>query len=41
LDKEVVRWLDLNEDATPAEFERFLREVYSRPDMLQRFPNGF
>jgi hypothetical protein len=26
---------------TAEQFEAFLREVYSRPDMLKRFPHGF
>ncbi|HYH97319.1 hypothetical protein [Hyalangium sp.] len=41
VDKEVIRWLDENPKATPQRFENYLREVYSRPDMIKRFPNGF
>lgn len=41
VDEEVVKWLRDNAKATPQEFEAFLRSVYSRPEMLLRFPNGF
>lgn len=41
VDKEVVEWLERNGTATAKEFEAFLREIYNRPDMLARFPNGF
>jgi tRNA A37 N6-isopentenylltransferase MiaA len=41
VDEEVVNWLSLNRTATPHQFEAFLRSVYSRPEMLARFPNGF
>jgi hypothetical protein len=41
VDKEVIKWLRDNRTATPAQFENFLRSIYSRPDMLKRFPNGF
>lgn len=41
LDEEISRWIDEHPNATPGEFEAFLREVYSRPNMLERFPNGF
>ncbi len=40
LDEEIIKWLDGHKKATPREFEDFLRELYSRPDMLKRFPNG-
>jgi hypothetical protein len=40
LDKETVDWLNANPEATPSEFERFLRERYSQPDLLERFPGG-
>lgn len=41
VDKEVVDWLRRYIKATPEEFEAFLREIYSRPAMRARFPNGF
>ena len=41
LDKEVADWLRANETATPAQFEAYLRSLYERPDLIQRFPRGF
>jgi hypothetical protein len=41
VDDEVIAWLRKYQDATPAEFEAFLREIYSRPAMRARFPDGF
>ena len=41
VDDEVVAWLRKTEDATPKQFEAYLREIYSRPDMRARFPNGY
>jgi hypothetical protein len=41
VDAEVVEWLRRYERATSKEFEAFLREIYNRPDMRARFPNGF
>lgn len=41
VDLEVIQWLRDNPKATQEEFEAFLREIYSRPDMLKRFPSGF
>jgi hypothetical protein len=41
LDREVVEWLGKNPTATPAQFESYLRGVYQRPELLQRFPLGF
>jgi hypothetical protein len=41
VDLEVIRWLDRYKKATQEEFEAFLREIYNRKDMLERFPNGF
>jgi hypothetical protein len=41
VDLEVVRWLRKERRATPEEFMAKLREIYSRKDMLKRFPNGF
>ncbi len=41
LDKEVITWLRRYRQATPGQFEAFLREVYNRPVMRMRFPRGF
>jgi uncharacterized Zn finger protein len=41
VDDEVIRWLIEHEKATARQFEDFLRSIYSRPEMRQRFPNGF
>jgi hypothetical protein len=41
VDKEVIRWLKKYQKATPAEFEALLREIYTRPGMRMRFPDGF
>jgi hypothetical protein len=41
VDQEVIAWLNKYARATPEEFLMFLREIYKRPDMLERFPNGF
>jgi hypothetical protein len=41
VDLEVMKWLRDHQKATPKQFETFLRELYNRPEMLKRFPNGF
>ncbi len=41
VDKEVIDWLDDNPKASPKEFMDKLREIYSRPEMKTRFPDGF
>ena len=41
VDQEVIKWLEDNIMATPEQFMKMLREIYNRPDMLKRFPNGF
>ncbi|ATB28009.1 Wall-associated protein precursor [Melittangium boletus] len=41
VDKEVISWLRRYRQATPKQFEAFLREIYSRPSMRVRFPRGF
>jgi hypothetical protein len=41
VDKEVIDWLERFREATPKQFEAYLREIYRRPDMLKRFPHGF
>lgn len=41
VDKELIDWLNEHPNATPKQFEDKLREVYSRPEMKARFPNGF
>ena len=40
LDAEVAGWVRANPSATQAQFESYLRGVYQRPDVLERFPNG-
>jgi RHS repeat-associated protein len=39
-DRKVVKWLAENTEATREEFLKFLREIYARPEMRQRFPNA-
>jgi len=41
LDNEVIRWIDRYRQATPEQFEAFLRHRYSQPDLRARFPDGF
>jgi hypothetical protein len=41
VDKEVIAWLANKRKATPEEFMKFLREIYNRPKMRERFPRGF
>lgn len=41
VDAEVIRWLREFPNATPEQFMKMLREIYSRGDMLERFPHGF
>ena len=41
LDDEVIEWLRRSQRATPAQFEAKLREIYNRPAMRARFPDGF
>ncbi|NMC34790.1 MAG: hypothetical protein GYA36_20395, partial [Veillonellaceae bacterium] len=41
LDDEVAMWVNEHQDATPKQFESWLRWRYSQPDLLERFPNGF
>jgi hypothetical protein len=41
VEKEVIDWLKQYDQATPARFEAKLREIYSRPEMRTRFPDGF
>jgi RHS repeat-associated protein len=40
LDREVVEWLRRSPEATPQQFESYLRGRYSQPDLLERFPGG-
>jgi len=40
LDNEVSDWVNRNPRATPEEFESYLRQRYSQPDLLERFPDG-
>ena len=41
VDEEVINWLNRYPKATPKEFMDKLREIYSRPEMLARVPDGF
>ncbi|HYO67493.1 MAG TPA: hypothetical protein VEU33_15565 [Archangium sp.] len=41
MDNEVVKWLKAEKKATPQEFEQKLREIYNRPEMRARFPDGY
>jgi hypothetical protein len=41
VEDEVIRWLNRYPTATPEEFEAMLRQIYNRPEMRARFPNGF
>jgi hypothetical protein len=41
VDLEVMKWLRTERRATQKEFEKFLREIYNRKEMRERFPNGF
>ena len=40
IDDEVIAWLRREDKATPAQFEKYLRELYNRPELRKRFPNG-
>jgi hypothetical protein len=37
---EVSGWVRNNPNATPQQFENYLRQRYSQPDLQNRFPNG-
>ena len=41
LDDEVVNWIRENKKATTDDFLGYLRNLYKRPDLAKRFPNGF
>jgi len=41
VDKEVIEWLRREKTATPSQFEKYLRALYNRKDLRERFPNGF
>lgn len=41
VDEEVIAWLQRYRNATREEFEAFLRELYSRSGLRERFPHGF
>jgi hypothetical protein len=40
-DRKVIEWLKTYKDATPEQFEAFLRQLYNQPDLRARFPDGF
>jgi hypothetical protein len=41
VDAEVIDWLEKFPNASPKQFMEMLREIYRRPELLRRFPNGF
>jgi hypothetical protein len=41
VDQEVIGWLQRYRNATREEFEAFLRMIYSRSGLRERFPRGF
>jgi hypothetical protein len=41
VDKEIAKWVDERPNLTFQQLEVYLREVYSRAELLARFPNGF
>ncbi|HEY8210243.1 MAG TPA: Wall-associated protein precursor [Myxococcaceae bacterium] len=41
LDEAIRAWLQEHPEAGAKEFEAFLRELYARPELNARFPNGF
>lgn len=41
VDAEIAKWVKERPDLTVEQFEAYLREVYSRAELLARFPNGF
>lgn len=41
LDEEIIGWINEHAEATVQQFEAYLREVYARPELRLRFPNGF
>jgi hypothetical protein len=41
LDHEIAKWIKEQQKLTPEQFDAYLREVYRRPDLRARFPNGF
>jgi hypothetical protein len=41
LDQEIASWIKKEKNLTPERFEAYLRDVYARPEMRSRFPNGF
>lgn len=41
VDIEVINWLQRHRNATREEFEAFLRQLYNRSGLKERFPHGF
>lgn len=41
LDDEVVKWIQNNPNKNGDDFLAYLRELYKRPDLAVRFPDGF
>ena len=40
LDAEVVSWIRKHTEATAEDFEEYLRDLYQRPELSAKFPNG-
>jgi hypothetical protein len=41
LDEEIAKWISDRPALTTEQFLTYLRQVYARPELLARFPNGF
>jgi hypothetical protein len=41
LDEEIAKWINDRPALTVEQFLAYLRQVYARPELLARFPNGF
>jgi hypothetical protein len=41
IDDEIRTWLETHGKATAEQFEAYLRDLYARPELRARFPNGF
>ncbi|MCK4797176.1 MAG: hypothetical protein KAT05_07325 [Spirochaetes bacterium] len=39
--QKIINWIKTNPNATTQQFESFLIQRYSQPDLLSRFPLGF
>ena len=41
IDQEIRQWVEDNSTATPAQFEKWLKQRYNQKDLRSRFPKGF